>query len=117
MKGPPGSFETDCSVVATPAAPVSACDEKLSRAIANIRQRGFEHADELLGRVRAECPNDAGPLRELSGVRFAQRRWNEAASLARQALQLSADDSYALDVLGSSLFMQEDGARCVVEPD
>jgi len=82
---------------------------KLARAITDIRERGFAHADELLGRVRADCPNAAGPLRELSGVRFAQRRWRDAAALARQALALSPRDAYTLDVLGSSLFMQEDG--------
>ena len=87
----------------------SACDEKLARAITEVRERGFEHADEALGRVRAECPNAAGPLREMSGVRFAQRRWHDAAALARQALALSGQDAYAFDVLGSSLFMQEDG--------
>ena len=87
----------------------SACDEKLARAITDVRERGFEHADEALGRVRAECPNAAGPLREMSGVRFAQRRWHDAAALARQALALSGQDAYAFDVLGSSLFMQEDG--------
>ena len=31
-----------------------------------------------------ECPGAAGPIRELSGVRFAQRRWSDAAALARE---------------------------------
>jgi hypothetical protein len=44
----------------------------------------------------------------LSGVRFSQRRWQEAASLARDALALDPHDAYALDVLGSSLFMEND---------
>jgi predicted double-glycine peptidase len=88
--------------------PASACDEKLGLAVAEIRRRGFEHADELLGQVRAECPTAAGPLRELSGVRFAERRWHDAAALARAALERDPQEVYALDVLGSSLFMQED---------
>jgi hypothetical protein len=106
------SADSACSalnVVGASTAPVSACDEKLARAIADIREGGFGLADERLGRVRAECPSAAGPLTELSGVRFAQRRWHDAAGLARQALALSPADAYALDVLGSSLFMQEDG--------
>ena len=123
VAGDPAAGATDASRLPAPTAEItatsnvaeastglaSACDGKLARAIAEIRQRGFEHADELLGRVRAECPSAAGPLRELSGVRFAQRRWHDAAALARQALALSPRDAYALDVLGSSLFMQEDG--------
>jgi hypothetical protein len=40
--------------------------------------------------------------------RFAQRRWKDAAALARDALVLEPTDAYALDVLGSSLFMQDD---------
>ena len=44
----------------------------------------------------------------MSGVRFAQRRWNDAAALAREALRHDPADEYALDVLGSSLFMQDD---------
>jgi Peptidase_C39 like family len=94
---------------ATPAAAVAdACDIRLNHAIDEIRERGLEHADALLGAVQAQCPDAAGPLRELSGVRFAQRRWSDAASLAREALRRDSRDAYALDVLGSSLFMQND---------
>src|SRR5450759_4043247 len=90
------------------AAVVDACDARLNRALDEIRERGLDHADALLNDVRAQCPNAAGPLRELSGVRFAQRRWKESAALARDALRLEPRDEYALDVLGSSLFMQDD---------
>ena len=91
------------------AAHVDACDARLNRALDEIRERGLQHADALLGDVRAQCPNAAGPVRELSGVRFAQRRWSDAAALARDALRHDSHDAYALDVLGSSLFMQDDG--------
>jgi hypothetical protein len=47
-------------------------------------------------------------LRELAGVRFAQKRWREAAALARQALDRDPSDAYAIDVLGSALFVQND---------
>lgn len=90
-------------------AAADACDDRLTRALADIRARGFDHADARLGGVRAQCPRAAGPLRELSGVRFAQYRWSEAAALARAALDRDPHDAYALDVLGSSLFMQDDG--------
>ena len=84
------------------------CDAKLNRALDEIRVRGLDQADALLGEVRAECPVSAGPLRELSAVRFAQQRWSEAAALARDALRRDPRDTYALDVLGSSLFMLND---------
>ena len=84
------------------------CDVKLARAMSAIKAQGLDSADELLSEVRSQCPRDAGPVRELSGVRFAQHRWAEAATLAREAVRLDAGDTYALDVLGSSLFMQGD---------
>ena len=87
---------------------VDACDARLNRALDQIRERGLDHADALLAEVRAECPHAAGPIRELSGVRFAQRRWRDAAALARDALRRDPHDAYALDVLGSSLFALDD---------
>jgi len=90
--------------------PASVCDARLNRALEQIRERGLDRADALLDEVRAECPDAAGPIRELSGVRFAERRWSDAAALARDALRRDPQDEYALDVLGSSLFMLHDDA-------
>jgi hypothetical protein len=103
--------------VPVPAA-AATCDGLLDAAITDMQQRGLHDADAILGRVRAECPASAGPLRELAGVRFAERRWNDAAALARQALALDPNDGYAIDVLGSSLFMLDDatGALRVWKP-
>jgi hypothetical protein len=87
-----------------------ACDARLASAISAIEARGLGSAEELLDEVRSQCPRDAAPVRELSGVRFAQHRWADAAALAREALRLDASDEYAIDVLGSSLFMAGDPA-------
>ncbi|HZR26446.1 MAG TPA: C39 family peptidase [Vicinamibacterales bacterium] len=99
--------------VATPASPAAirpddACEALTQQAIADVSARGVSAADEIFGSVRAQCPRSPAPLRELAGVRFAQRRWRDAASMARQALAFDARDAYALDVLGSSLFMLDD---------
>ena len=58
--------------------------------------------------IVSDTTTDSWALAELSGVRFAERRWSDAAALARDALTLDRRDSYALDVLGSSLFMQDE---------
>jgi predicted double-glycine peptidase len=100
----PGATPDETSTTA----PASVCDQKLAGAVAQIRERGFAHAGELLERVHIDCPNAAGPLRELSGVRFAERRWDDAEALARAALELDPRDAYALDILGASLFMRDD---------
>src|SRR5262249_20291269 len=73
-----------------------------------VRARGLDSADDILNPLRTACPDSPAPLRELAGVRFAQRRWPDAATFARQALDRQHDDAYALDVLGASLFMQDD---------
>jgi len=89
----------------------SYCDSLLAAALDDIRSSGdaaFERADNVLERVRQACPQSAGPLRELAGVRFAQRRWKDAVALSRAALVREPSDAYALDVLGSSLFIQDD---------
>jgi hypothetical protein len=96
---------------ATSAGPESYCDSLLTAALDDLRASGqaaFDRADVVLDRVRQACPQSTGPLRELAGVRFAQRRWKDAASLSRAALVREPTDAYALDVLGSSLFMQDD---------
>jgi hypothetical protein len=97
----------------TPAPPADApsadaCDALLDGAIADVGARGLEHADEILASVRTQCPGSAGPIRELAGVRFGQKRWKEAAALAREALAIEPRDEYAVEVLASSLFMQDD---------
>jgi hypothetical protein len=87
-----------------------ACDRWLDTAIADVQRRGLADADAIFDAVRSRCPHSAGPLRELAGVRFAERRWREAAALAEQALARDARDEYAWDVLGSSRFVLDDTA-------
>ena len=88
--------------------PGGQCAALLDDAVAEIRQSGLAEADAILGRVRAECPQSAGPVRELAAVRFAERRWTEAAALAVDALAIDPADVYTADVLGSSLFLLND---------
>jgi hypothetical protein len=86
----------------------STCGIQLAAAIDELRKVGLAHADDILGPVRTRCPDAAGPLRELAAARFAERRWAEAADLARQAIARDRTDEYAHLVLGASLFMLED---------
>src|SRR5262245_9122313 len=86
------------------------CDTALDEAIARIQRLGTRAAEGVLNEVRAHCPASAGPLRELAGLRFSQRRYGDATILARRALALDQHDEYAWDVLGSSLFLQDDTA-------
>jgi hypothetical protein len=85
-----------------------ACAVLLNQAIQDVAAQGLESADNLLLPVREKCPESPGPYRELAGVRFAQKRWSDAAGLARSALSRAPDDVYASEVLASSLFMLDD---------
>src|SRR5262245_50085436 len=99
----PGGDEIAISVT-------NSCEARLDEAIARIQRAGTSVAESVLNEVRAQCPASAGPLRELAGLRFSERLWSEATAYARQALALDEQDEYAWDVLGSSLFMQDDTA-------
>ncbi|MBS1817007.1 MAG: C39 family peptidase [Acidobacteria bacterium] len=91
-----------------PAREASSCDQRVDRALDAIEASGLERADELLLPLTRECPDAAAPWRELAGVRFAQRRWDDASALASEALARDPHDRYAADVLGSSRFMRND---------
>lgn len=94
--------------VESAAATEDACEALLNQAISDVSARGLAAAEEILAPVRQRCPESAGPYRELAGVRFAEKRWSDAAALAREAIQRAPDDAYASEVLGSSLFMLDD---------
>lgn len=95
------------AAVETAVRPASACDRLLDGALDEIEKNGLTAADTALGAVRQQCPEAAGPLRELGGVRLAQSRYAEAAALSREALTRDPADRYARDVLGSSLFLTD----------
>jgi predicted double-glycine peptidase len=86
----------------------STCDRLLANAIDEVERLGLSKADAILGDVRSRCPDAAGPIRELAAVRFAERRWQEAAALAQQAVARDPKDGYAWEVLASSRFIQDD---------
>lgn len=84
------------------------CDAAVARAVEDVNGRGIAAADAVLEPLRSGCSGSPALLRELAGVRFAQKRWHESESLARAALVRGSRDSYATAVLGASLFMQDD---------
>jgi hypothetical protein len=88
--------------------PADPCQAQLSTAIDELARSGVSHADEILEPIRRQCPDASGPVRELAAARFAQRRWPDAAALAREAISLEGTDQYAHMLLGASLFMLDD---------
>lgn len=91
-----------------PERPANACERMTLDAVDAVGQAGLSATEARLAVLSARCPDSAAPLRELAGIRFAQRQWPEAADLAQRAAALDDKDAYAWDVLGSSRFMQND---------
>ena len=88
--------------------PATRCDALVDEAVNRIKTHGLDTADDVLQEVQALCPESAAPRRELAGVRFAQRRWQDSAALARNALAYDATDTYSWDLLASSRFLSGD---------
>lgn len=84
------------------------CARLLTDAVDEIARRGLAAADEILGALRERCPDAAGPVAELAGLRFSEGRWRDAAILAEEAARRDPAYEYAWDVLGSSRFMEND---------
>jgi len=101
---PPAASAT----VTNPATAPSVCDIELDRALDAIAAQGLTHADDALTAVAKMCPEDSRPWSELAAVRFAAKRWSEAAALANDALSRDRTNKYAAEVLASSLFMMND---------
>ncbi|MDP2584059.1 MAG: C39 family peptidase [Candidatus Palauibacterales bacterium] len=92
------------SALPAPGGP-AACHERVGAAVRMASDGDLFGAASLLEATAAACPDSASPLRELSGVRFRQRRWTEAAATARRALALEPGDSYTLGLLAGDLYM------------
>jgi hypothetical protein len=90
------------------------CDDAIDKALDEMGRRGLDTTADLLAQVAAMCPGSSRAVSELAAVRFADRAWKEAESLAERAVRLDPSNTYAWDVLGSSRFMQND-ARGALE--
>ena len=51
-------------------------------------------------------PDSAAAWREMAGIRFRQKKWSDAASLARRATRLDPADVLAWRLLGASLYLE-----------
>ncbi|HWF85467.1 MAG TPA: C39 family peptidase, partial [Vicinamibacterales bacterium] len=80
---PPDRKAAPAVVTGPPASPErSRCDLLLDQAVGRVRAQGLADADEQFGAVSQACPDAAGPLRELAGVRLVQHRWRDADDFA-----------------------------------
>src|SRR5262249_13182471 len=82
------------------------CEQPVARAVEEVRSRGLVHADDLLEELGAHCSDSPAFMRELAGLRFAQKRWRESETLAQAVITRVPQDEYSIDLLGAARFMQ-----------
>jgi peptidase C39-like protein len=70
------------------------------------RSGDLEAAWVHLQAATALWPDSAAAWRELAGIRFREKHWSDAASLARHATRLDTADVLAWRILGASLFLE-----------
>jgi hypothetical protein len=66
----------------------------------------LEAAQVHLQAATALRPDSAAAWREMAGIRFRQKKWSEAASLAHRATRLDPADVLAWRLLGASLYLE-----------
>jgi predicted double-glycine peptidase len=88
----------------------TACDLLLDDAIRSTRSKPPQSVEAALNQVRLECPDSSRPVSELAALRFVERRWRDAETLAAEAVHLDPSDTYGWDVLGSSRYVADDQA-------
>jgi hypothetical protein len=86
-----------------PAASTASCEERVAVGVNQAQAGDLDAAEQTLAGALT-CPGSAAP-RELAGVRFLQRRWDDAAELASQAVSIDQSDAYAWRLLGTSRFL------------
>lgn len=107
---PSGQVRPQRQSAASPApAPrkASDCDPLVDRAIVLARGEEPEAAVADLLAARGLCPADPRPLSALAGVRFRQKRYQEASSFAREATDLDPTDGENWRLLGASLYLAD----------
>ncbi len=90
---------------ATDAAP---CSALVAHSVTLARSGLIEEAERGLLTAQTLCPSGSAVGLELGGVRFLQRRYEEAEALAAEALEASPRDETAWDLLATSRYLQGD---------
>ncbi len=100
------------SATATPsgAAASSPCASLVSQGVTAAREGHTAEADRRLTAATSLCPDDAAGWRELAGLRFLARNYQESARLAARAVGQSSTDRHAWQILATSRYLNGDFA-------
>ena len=110
---PPAARAPAASMPAAAIERPSTCTALVDAAVAVAITGDIASAERGLVAATTLCPSDPAPLRELAGLRFAQSRWREAATVGAQAAQLAPTDTYTWQLVASSHYMAGDRTRAL----
>ena len=99
----PGTRQRQLTAPTPAPAAASSCDQLVADGVAQAQAGDLAAAERTLT-SSLSCPG-AAPLRELAGVRFLQRRWDDVVQLADQAAAIDSGDAYTWKLLGTSRFL------------
>jgi hypothetical protein len=108
---PPDTTAFDTPVIpeiAVSGPSIAGCDGMVSEGVRKARSGADAEAAGLLTAASTLCPNSAAPVRELAGLRFREKNYDEAAGLARRALAIEPKDPYTVRLLAGSRYMDGD---------
>lgn len=94
--------------VTAPAANVTPCSGMVARGVDLALAGQAAEAEGVLMAATVVCATDSAAWRELAGLRFTQKNWNEAARLAEVAVRLAPDDTHARQLLATSRYLAGD---------
>jgi hypothetical protein len=98
----------EASPTATQPASGDSCAKAVEEAVQVARRGDLEGAEALLSLADEACPSSSGAPRELAGIRFLQRRWDDAAALAERAIARDPSDMHAWQLLATARFLGGD---------
>lgn len=84
---------------------VSPCDGLVSEGVRAVERGDRAGALEIFTSAGELCPASSAPLREAAGVYALDGKWNDAARLARSAIERDRRDEHAWRILATSEFV------------
>ena len=84
------------------------CESAVEQAVLVARDGDLERAETLLMLLDGACVASSAVPRELAGIRFLQRRWDETVTLAERAVARDRSDVHAWQLLATSRFLRGD---------
>lgn len=102
---PPEGSVMNAPSSATPSSAMTPCDGLVAEGIRAAERGDKSVALEIFGSAGDLCPASAAPLREAAGVYALDNKWDDAARLARSAVERDPRDEHAWRILATGAYV------------